>query len=121
MHVEGNVPDNQTVAVGKLANASDWSIVDERPVLASQIADADVAVQLVDQNFAVMAADELLRQLNVAVGGPADQVFRFDQQVLRRFDDEWVAIDAVCPFKNDLHCRLPDILPFHRSPLALGE
>jgi hypothetical protein len=103
VHIKWNVSHDQAVTVAQLTVAADRSIVDERSILTAQIPDANIPVQLVDEDLAVMPTDELFGDPNVAIGGTPDQEFRFDEQVLRRFDDEGIAANAVGPFENDFH------------------
>lgn len=107
MHVERDISHNQTIAVAQGTVAADESIVNERAVLAAQVAHADVSMQLIDQDFAMMAADELFWQSDMAVGCTPDQEFGFNQKILRRFNNVRIAIDAIGPLENDLHVFFP--------------
>jgi hypothetical protein len=74
---ERNATDDQLIAVLELAFVCDRSVVDERAIVAAQVANADGMCAFIHDQFTVMPADELAVDLQTAIIGPPDDEFGF--------------------------------------------
>jgi hypothetical protein len=106
MDFERDEPHNEPVAVSQGVGASDAFIVHECAVLAPQVAHANRAGVVVDDDSAMMAADEPAGEPNMAVRAAPDQKLGLNQRVIGRFQNERALVGAIDGFKNDLHVAI---------------
>jgi len=103
MDFKGNEPDDEFVAVVQGTRPFDSLVVDERSILASQIANANRAGIVVDDDAAVVAADKAAWQPDMAIGTAADQKFGLNHRVVGGFQDKRALVSALDGLENDFH------------------
>lgn len=102
-----NAGDLQSVPIFEFAFVTYNYSIHIRTVLTSEISNMDGMIPQVEQELAVMAADELVLELQIAIACPPDQVFGVAQRGVRRFEHEFRFLPSVDWSKGNLHSRIP--------------